>query len=65
MAKEQIKWFLDKKNKIPLYLQIKDLIKYYISTGVIQDNAVLPGVNMLAKELEINFETVRKAYKEL
>jgi DNA-binding transcriptional regulator YhcF (GntR family) len=65
MAKEQIKWFLDKENKIPLYLQIKDLIKYYISTGVILDNTVLPGVNMLAKELNINFETVRKAYKEL
>jgi DNA-binding transcriptional regulator YhcF (GntR family) len=59
------KWFLDKSNKIPLYLQLKDVIKYYVSTGEIQDNEKLPGVVNLSKELEINFETVRKAYKEL
>lgn len=60
-----IKWFLDKNSKIPLYLQLKDLIKYYISTGAIKDNERLPGVIVLSKELEINFETVRRAYKEL
>jgi len=60
-----IKWFVDKDNKVPLYLQLKDLIKYYISTGAIQDKQQLPTVNELAKELEINFETIRKAYKEL
>jgi len=60
-----IKWFIDKTNKVPLYLQLRDLIKYYISTGAIQDNHQLPGVNKLAQELGINFETVRKAYKEL
>ena len=60
-----IKWFIDKTNKVPLYLQLRDLIKYYISTGAIQDNHQLPGVNKLAQELAINFETVRKAYKEL
>jgi DNA-binding transcriptional regulator YhcF (GntR family) len=60
-----IKWRIDKDNKIPLYLQLKDLIKYYISTGVIQDDQQLPGVNALGKELNVNFETVRKAYKEL
>lgn len=60
-----IKWFIDKNNKMPLYLQLKDLIKYYISTGSIQADQQLPGVNALAKELGVNFETVRKAYKEL
>ncbi len=60
-----IQWFIDKNNKVPLYLQIKDLIKYYISTGAIQADQQLPAVNTLAKELKINFETVRKAYKEL
>lgn len=60
-----IKWFLDKNNKIPLYLQLKDLIKYYISTGAIGDNEQLPGVINLSKELGISFETVGKAYKEL
>ncbi len=60
-----IKWFLDKNSKIPLYLQLKDLIKYYISTGAIKDSEQLPGVIALSVELKINFETVRKAYKEL
>ena len=60
-----LKWRIDKDNKIPLYLQLKDLIKYYISTGAIQEGKRLPGVNTLARELEINFETVRKAYKEI
>jgi len=64
-AKTMINWFIDKDNKVPLYLQLKDQIKYYISTGVIQDNHQLPGVNKLARDLSINFETVRKAYKEL
>ncbi len=60
-----IKWRIDKSNKVPLYLQLKDLIKYYISTGTIKDNLQLPGVNSLGNELGVNFETVRKAYKEL
>ena len=60
-----IKWFLDKNSKIPLYLQLKDLIKYYISTGAINDSEQLPGVINLSKELGISFETVGKAYKEL
>lgn len=59
------KWFLDKDSKVPLYLQLKDQIKYHISTGGLQHNEQLPAVNKLAKELAINFETVRKAYKEL
>jgi len=60
-----IKWFIDKNSKIPLYLQLKDLIKFYISTGSIRDRQKLPGVVHLAEELGINFDTVRKAYKEL
>jgi DNA-binding transcriptional regulator YhcF (GntR family) len=60
-----IKWYLDKTNKVPMYLQLKDLIKFYISTGVIKHNELLPGVVRLSKELDINFETVRNAYKEL
>ncbi len=46
-----IKWFVDRENKIPLYLQLKDLIKYYLSTGAIEDSQQLPGVVSLAAEL--------------
>jgi DNA-binding transcriptional regulator YhcF (GntR family) len=60
-----IRWFVDKESKVPLYLQLKDQIEYYISTGTIQADHQLPPVTALARDLGINFETVRKAYKEL
>ncbi len=55
-----VKRLIDKKSRIPPYLQLKDLLKYFISTGAIQENERLPGVMELAAELGINFETVRK-----
>lgn len=60
-----MKLSVDKQSRVPLYLQLRDSVKYYISTGEIQSNQQLPTVNGLAKELGVNFETVRKAYKEL
>lgn len=60
-----IRWYLDKESKIPLYLQLNNQIKYHISTGGLQDGQQLPAINALAGELGINFETVRKAYKDL
>lgn len=60
-----LKWFIDKDSRVPLYLQLKDLVRYYISTGAIQSNQRLPTVKDLSKKLAINFETIRKAYKEL
>jgi DNA-binding transcriptional regulator YhcF (GntR family) len=59
------KWFVDKQSKIPLYLQLKALTKHYISTGMIQDKERLPTVKVLSKHLGVNFETIRKAYKDL
>jgi DNA-binding transcriptional regulator YhcF (GntR family) len=57
--------FVDKENKIPLYLQLKEQIKYYISIGVVGAPEQLPPVKILARDLRINFQTVRKAYREL
>jgi DNA-binding transcriptional regulator YhcF (GntR family) len=56
---------VNKLSKVPLYLQLRDSVKYYISTGEFQYNQQLPTINQVAKELGVNFETVRKAYKEL
>jgi DNA-binding transcriptional regulator YhcF (GntR family) len=58
-------FFIDKNNKIPIYLQLKDQIRYFISTGSLTAEEKLPPVKILAKTLGINFLTVRKAYKEL
>ncbi len=56
---------LDKPQRFRFGIYAQASIKYYISTGAIQADHQLPAVNALAKELGINFETVRKAYKEL
>lgn len=58
-------FFIDKNNKIPIYLQLKDQIKYFISTGSLAAKEKLPPSRVLAKNLGINFLTVRKAYQEL
>lgn len=60
-----VRFFVDKENKVPLYLQLKDQINYYISTGTLAAHEQLPPVKVLAKTLKINFQTVRKAYQEL
>lgn len=60
-----MEWFINRQNKVPYYLQLRDLIRYHISTGALQRNEKLPTVHGLAKELGVNFETIRKAYKEL
>jgi len=60
-----VRWFVDKKSRIPLYLQLKDLIQYHISTGNLLQGQQLPTVSDLSKDLGITFETVRKSYKEL
>jgi GntR family transcriptional regulator len=60
-----VQFFVDKANKVPLYLQLTDEIKYFISTGILGDGEQLPPVKMLARSLGINFLTVRKAYKEV
>lgn len=60
-----MEWVVDKSSKMPLYLQLKDFIKYSISTGAIQYGQRLPTVHGLAQQVGVNFETVRKAYKDL
>jgi DNA-binding transcriptional regulator YhcF (GntR family) len=60
-----VRWFIDKSSKIPFYVQLKNLIQYYISTGAFLENQQLPTVSELANQVGITFETARKSYKEL
>ncbi|HXM59822.1 MAG TPA: GntR family transcriptional regulator [Terriglobales bacterium] len=60
-----MQWSLNKQSKVPLYLQLRDLATYHISTGTLHDKQQMPTIHALAGELSVNFETVRKAYKEL
>jgi len=60
----KISGFWIKTARFHSIFQLKDLIKYYISTAKLRITSNFRS-RRLSKELQINFETVRKAYKEL
>jgi len=56
---------LDAKTGIPFYRQIIDQIKFGIASGKLKTGEQLPTVRALAVALQVNLNTVAKAYKEL
>ena len=60
-----ITFILDPKSGAPFYRQIIDQIRFGIATGKLKIGEQLPTVRALAVELQINLNTVAKAYKEL
>jgi len=56
---------LDPKSGVPFYKQIVDQIRYGIATGKLEVGEQLPTVRALAVHLQVNLNTVTKAYKEL
>ena len=60
-----IEFQLDLKSGVPFYRQIVDQIRYGIASERLLPGEQLPTVRDLAVRLEINPNTVRKAYSEL
>jgi len=56
---------LDAASGVPFYRQIIDLILGGIATGALTPGEQLPTVRALAVDLQVNLNTVAKAYKEL
>ena len=52
-------------NNIPLYLQVIDIIKKQIISGIYQPGQQLESVRALAGEYEINPNTIQRALQEL
>lgn len=50
---------------IPIYVQLKEVIKLAIATGKYPPGSQLPTVRQLAVELKINANTVSRVYTEL
>ena len=50
---------------IPIYLQIIDLIKKQLISNVLESGNRLPSVRELSKQLEVNPNTVQRAYTEM
>ncbi len=60
-----VKFGLDVKSGVPFHRQIVDQIKYGIASERLLPGEQLPTVRELAVSLQINPNTVRKAYSEL
>jgi GntR family transcriptional regulator len=60
-----IEFKLDIKSGVPFYRQIVDQIRYGIASRRLLPGEQLPTVRDLAVQLELNPNTVRKAYSEL
>lgn len=56
---------LDYRSRKPLYDQLCESIERMAACGVLEPGSRLPSVRMLAEELAINPNTVRKAYRML
>ena len=56
---------IDLKSNTPIYEQIVNQFKEYILKGYFKPNDAVPSVRKLATMLEINPNTVAKAYKEM
>ncbi len=53
------------KSGTPVYLQVVDQIKLAAAAGTLQPGEPLPGIRPLAEQLQVNRNTIAKAYGEL
>ena len=57
--------FIDNKSGAPIYDQIYSQIKDQIINGTLEEDAPLPSIRNLAKDLRISVVTTKRAYDEL
>ena len=56
---------IDYRSKTAIYEQIKTQIMELIAVGSLRPHDQLPSIRALAAELDLNFNTVKKAFGEL
>ena len=56
---------IDHSSGVPIYRQIMEQIKYSIAKGALRSGDRLPAIRQLSLELQVNPNTVVKAYSEL
>ena len=57
--------FIDNKSGTPIYEQIYAQLKGQIISGALGEDALLPSIRSLAKDLRISVITTKRAYDEL
>ncbi len=58
-------WSLDFSSGIPVYKQIVNIICTSVSSGLLAEGQRLPTIKALTHQLNVNPNTVAKAYREL
>ena len=56
---------IDNKGSAPIYEQIYSQIKAQIVSGALREDAALPSIRSLAKDLRVSVITTKRAYDEL
>mgnify|MGYP005765858323 FL=1 len=56
---------ISNQSGVPIYEQIKEQIKAAILTGELSENAPLPSLRQLARDLQVSLVTTTRAYSEL
>lgn len=56
---------IDPRNHVPIYLQIADGIREAVAAGLYHPGELLPSLRALALDVQVNPNTVQRAYDEL
>ena len=57
--------FIDNRSRTPIFEQIKEQIMNLINTGELKPDDKLPSIRQLASDLDLNVNTVKRAFQEL
>lgn len=56
---------IDESSSIPLWLQLRNRLTYLITSGIYPAGAQLPSVRELALDLNLNYNTVNKVFRDI
>ncbi len=56
---------IDQRSRTPIFEQIKEQILNLINTGELKPDDKLPSIRQLASDLNLNVNTVKRAFQEL
>lgn len=56
---------IDYRSRTPIFEQIKEQVMNLINTGQLKPDDKLPSIRQLASELDLNVNTVKRAFQEL
>lgn len=65
MAKKDLKFSINLESPIAVYVQIENLVQFAIASGKLLPGDTLPSVRDMSGMLQINPNTVTKAYRDL